>query len=1738
MTTKSTSRNAWYYAFLIFLSWGATSFLYAQCPTITNPNPPPICDAAGFTFNDLNAFATDGGDGIVWYDMLSGGSAFNTNELVAEGTYYADNDSGDCATRPSITVDFQVNATGVNLDEIYCSNENSTVQDYIDDVLQPSFPPGATSVEIYYDLGLTTQANSTDIFSVGGTNLYIIFIDGSTCRSQIEFSQVGVFSSPADPTPAWPQEFCSDSNPLVGNLDPGTTATNFNWYANLDGSGNPIPPALALSTPLVDGNTYYIQIDDIFCVSNPVAVTVNIDDPADAGSSGSLEYCNDSLPGSDFDLFNELGGTPEATGSWSGPLTTSNGHLGTVNISTLTTAGTYTFTYTVSGNGACPDATANVVITVYETLSSGIPSSANPATYCESTVPTNLDLFTLLDNEDPNGQWTQGTSSTDPVVTSPVDLTGFAANTYNFTYTQNLLPSPCPEESTTVQVVILPDPHAGNAINQTFCENDLSANSPFDLFDALDGSQDNNSGTWTDSGSNNISNSIDITSFAVAGSPYLFTYTIDNGSCSDSEQISITIEDAPESGNPVASFPEYCEGSAPSNYNLFDLLENEDQTGTWYIGTDNTGATTTNTQDLSSFIPGTYDYTFDVDAIGSCDDVLVTVQITINPLPNTGISDSPTYCENDLATNSPLDLFGQLTGEDSGGTWTDDNTSGALTGSDVDLTALTIGSFNFTYTITDTNGCTNSSTVTITVEDAPESGTPVATFPEYCEGSAPSSYNLFDLLENEDQTGTWYIGTDNTGATTANTQDLSILVPGTYDYTFDVDAIGSCDDPLVTVQVIINPLPNTGIPDSPTFCENDLATNSPLDLYGQLSGEDNGGTWTDDDASGALTGSDVDLTALNIGSFNFTYTITDTNGCTNSSTVTVTVEDAPESGSPVATFPEYCEGSAPSSYNLFDLLENEDQTGTWYIGTDNTGAITTNTQDLSSLIPGSYDYTFDVDAIGSCDDPLVTVQVVINPLPNTGIPDSPTFCENDLATNSPLDLFGQLSGEDSGGTWTDDDASGALTGSDVDLTTLTIGNYSFTYTITDVNGCTNSSTVTITVEDAPESGTANTPVEFCLVEITAGQTYDLFDLLSDEDQTGSWNDDDASGALSGSEVTIDGLMAGTYNFTYDVDAIGSCDDVDVTVSIVINDTPPPGASTPQSFCDSGTVGDLSATGNNIQWYDVAVDGTPLDPATDLVDGQTYYATQTDATTNCESSVRTAISVNIYQTPSSGDPNSTTIVACNDNNAIDLFTGLDGTEDAGGTWQNDDGVGNLSGSSLDATGVTPGTYQFTYLVSGNAPCVDDSETITITIEAPLNAGPTINPTLDICSNNGAVDLFTLLGGADTGGTWSPALDSGTGLFDPLIDPDGTYTYTLTNSCGTFTNEVAITVTQAPNAGTSTSVGLCMIDAPIDLFTELGNAQTGGTWSPALTSGTGVFDPTVDAPGVYTYTITAIAPCSPDNSATVTVAVNDSPPLTVLDPNPTFCLVDNPTVADLAGSVQATGTITWYDDAGLTMPLNATDTLVDGEDYFGTQTDGTNCESSSSVQLNVTINDTATPTLNDTSETYCVNDGPTITTLSDNILEYDANADNLRWYDAPTGGNLLSEDTPLGVATYYAVLVDPNTGCESSVRLEVTPDITACGDLRIPDGFSPNDDGLNDTFDIDNLAILYPNFEMEIYNRNGNIVYRGNANTPRFDGTSNQGRIALKGDLPVGVYFYIFSYNDGSKKPVQGRLYLSR
>ncbi|MDP5078207.1 MAG: gliding motility-associated C-terminal domain-containing protein, partial [Nonlabens sp.] len=682
-------------------------------------------------------------------------------------------------------------------------------------------------------------------------------------------------------------------------------------------------------------------------------------------------------------------------------------------------------------------------------------------------------------------------------------------------------------------------------------------------------------------------------------------------------------------------------------------------------------------------------------------------------------------------------------------------------------------------------------------------------------------------------------------------------------------------------------------------------------------------------------------------------------------------------------------------------------------------------------------------------------------------------------------------------------------------------------------GCMSSTTVTITVAPSPDAGTT-ADVAYCIIDLNAGDTLDLFTRLTGNDTNGTWNDDDATGQLNGSIVSILNLATGSYSFTYTVPALGTCPASTATVVVTINDIAAPTATPTQDFCDAATVADLTATGNGIQWYADAARTMLLAPGTALVDGEDYYATQTDPITGCESASATLVQVNIFLSPNSG--NAVPLAVCNDNAAVNLFTGLDGSQDAGGTWTDLDGTGALSGNTVNATGLAAGTYRFEYTVLGAPPCLNVSTIVTITVSMMTTAGT--DATLALCSDNAPVDLFTLLGSADAGGTWSPALPSGSGVFNPATDASGTYTYTVSNTCNTDTAQVVVTVTQAPNAGANATATVCVVDGTFDLRTLLGGTpDSTGTWSPMLTSGTNVFDPAQDMAGAYTYTVANQGACTTAASATVTIQINNTPAPTVINANPRYCASENPTVMDLDAAI--TGTMVfWYDSLNSTTPLNATDALIAGATYYATQTGTTGCESAVRAQVTVIINDVLTAAIATDANLLCINDSPTIATLSDSITNVTPGL-ILRWYDAVANGNLLDEATLLtNGTTYYAFFFDITSGCESSVPLPVTVDLTACGDVMVPDGFSPNGDDVNDTFDIDNLNFLYPNFKIEIFNRYGNLVYEGAAATPRFDGTSNQKALLSAGQLPVGVYFYILNLNDNITKPLQGRLYLSR
>jgi gliding motility-associated-like protein len=88
-------------------------------------------------------------------------------------------------------------------------------------------------------------------------------------------------------------------------------------------------------------------------------------------------------------------------------------------------------------------------------------------------------------------------------------------------------------------------------------------------------------------------------------------------------------------------------------------------------------------------------------------------------------------------------------------------------------------------------------------------------------------------------------------------------------------------------------------------------------------------------------------------------------------------------------------------------------------------------------------------------------------------------------------------------------------------------------------------------------------------------------------------------------------------------------------------------------------------------------------------------------------------------------------------------------------------------------------------------------------------------------------------------------------------------------------------------------------------------------------------------------------------------------------------------------------------------------------------------------------------------------------------------------------------------------------------------------------SANNDGTNDSFFIDGLRDIFVNFELEIYNRWGVLIWEGNNQTDDWRGTATKGLRVNGNEVPDGTYYYVLDLNDpGYPEPFAGFLFLNR
>ncbi|MBK8340482.1 MAG: T9SS type A sorting domain-containing protein [Flavobacteriales bacterium] len=241
------------------------------------------------------------------------------------------------------------------------------------------------------------------------------------------------------------------------------------------------------------------------CTATASTASVTAVPPPNAGTNGSLSVCATSTTAS---LLTALGGSPDATGSWSGPSTV----IGNNYNATTMTPGVYT--YTVTPTSPCVgNATATVTVTEQAAPNAGTNGSLS---VCATSTTASL-LTALGGSPDATGSW----SGPSTVIGNNYDATTMTPGVYTYTVTPT---SPCVGNATaTVTVTEQAVPNAGTNGSLTICSNDPSAA----LVASLGGTPDGG-GAWTGP-SAGIGGSYDPATMA----PGVYTYTVSAAPCAD-----------------------------------------------------------------------------------------------------------------------------------------------------------------------------------------------------------------------------------------------------------------------------------------------------------------------------------------------------------------------------------------------------------------------------------------------------------------------------------------------------------------------------------------------------------------------------------------------------------------------------------------------------------------------------------------------------------------------------------------------------------------------------------------------------------------------------------------------------------------------------------------------------------------------------------------------------------------------------------------------------------------------------------------------------------------------------------------------------------------------------------------------------------------------------------------------------------------------------------------------------
>lgn len=872
---------------------------------------------------------------------------------------------------------------------------------------------------------------------------------------------------------------------------------------------------------------------------------------------------------------------------------------------------------------------------------------------------------------------------------------------------------------------------------------------------------------------------------------------------------------------------------------------------------------------------------------------------------------------------------------------------GTFTGSGINITSFNagtagVGNHTINYSYTDANGCSNDIDQSTIVYAAPVNVMP--SLVSVCIGT--TSFGLTATPTGGVWTGNGISG-NNFNSSTAGAGNHYLK----YSYT---DSHG-CSD-LDSVLQVVNALPNVSFSGlASAYC----SSASPATLSGNQ--------FT---AVQCTTSCTMPTTCTSTSS-NYTYeyiTNVTLNGASQTSTGSAYTDYTSSQFTQVGVGMTYALSGTIHADAGDYLVAFIDWNRDGSFGTDETYSVASGTSANASL---AYSYNITVPSTAVLGETKMRISLNWN--------SAATSCQS-FTYGEVEDYKLNVVGVQPGGTFT----GSGITGTSFNPSTAGVGNHVITYTYTDGNGCTNSTTNSTQVNAIPTIGITGLASAYC----TSASSATIVATPSGGTLSGN--------GIIGTSFSPSAAGAGSHYVKYAYTDANSCYNAD-SVAVTVNANPNIVMPTLAPVCILTANTTLSATPSGGTWTGNGVTGTSFNNTTAGVGSHYLVYSYTDAN-NC-SDIDSAIQV-VNALPvvsiSSFDASYCT------NGILDTLIGIP----AGGIFLGNGITGVVFNPSTSGTG----TIGITYLYQDANNCYN-------TAVASTNVYAFTQPDFTglasaYCSNDAAATLTA----NPTGGVFSGNGVSGS-TFDPSTSGSGnqtvTYTFTNSNNCvasqaySTLVNSApVVSFTGLDTAYCSNALGDTLVASPL-----------GGSFSTNVQSNN-YFDPSLVSVGSVSvvYSFTDANNCS--NSATMNTTVNAAP------------VVALPALVELCAD--ANTTLDAGSGLGYTYLWNTTDTtqtlVVDSIGYgLGTH------------PFSVTVSDlNGCQASGNSSVTFVeypeINIPDTVLACGYNPIQVSAGTNTAFNYSWSFGANsaTVSLDTTITGTGYFNVTVDVtnSTGCVAS------------------------------------------------------------------------------------------------------------